>query len=158
MSEAPGKPDGAGKRSRLSWIREHFHRFSVAAATATGTPWAFVLAVAVIIAWAISGPAFGFSDTWQLVINTGTTIITFLMVFLIQHTQNRDARAMQLKLDEMIYRTQGPRNMLIDLEDCTEEEIKELEEEFKRIRKRQKAQRPARAGIRQADNTHSAGS
>jgi low affinity Fe/Cu permease len=119
-------------------MRERFRHFAATTATAVGSPWAFVLAVVVIIAWAVTGPIFGFSDTWQLVINTGTTIITFLMVFLIQNTQNRDARAIHLKLDELIRGLKGPRNKLVDLEDCTDEEIAQLEEEFRRFRARQR--------------------
>ena len=83
-------------------LKEQFRGFSCKAADAVGSPWAFILAVLVIVGWAVTGPIFHFSDTWQLVINTGTTIVTFLMVFLIQNTQNRDARAMHLKLDELI--------------------------------------------------------
>jgi low affinity Fe/Cu permease len=91
-------------------------------------------AVLIIILWALVGPLFHFSDTWQLVINTGTTIVTFLMVFLIQNTQNRDARAIHLKLDELIRSKKGARNMLVDLEDCTDEELAEMEKEFRKLR------------------------
>lgn len=87
------------------------------------------------MAWGATGPLFGFSDTWQLVINTGTTIVTFLMVFAIQNTQNRDAKAMHLKLDELIRAVQGARNNLVDLEDMTDAELKLLEEEFRKVRK-----------------------
>src|SRR5438094_2921842 len=111
-------------------------RFSRAVTEWAGTSWAFAVALAVIIVWAATGPIFGFSDTWQLVINTGTTIVTFLMVFLIQNTQNRDAKALHLKLDELIRSKKGARNKLVDLEDCTDEELKEIEEEFKRLRER----------------------
>ena len=100
-----------------------------------GVPWAFVLAVLIIVLWLISGPANHFSDTWQLIINTATTIITFLMVFLIQNTQNRDAKAVHLKLDELIRAVEGARNKLVDLEDLSDEEIKKLEEQFQRLRK-----------------------
>src|SRR5687767_1559871 len=95
-----------------------------------------MLAVAVVVLWAGSGPLFGFSDTWQLVINTGTTIVTFLMVFLIQSTQNRDAKAIHLKLDELIRSKRGARNAMVDLEHCTDEELEMIQEEFKRIRQR----------------------
>lgn len=99
-----------------------------------GSPIAFLLAVTIIVGWIISGPIFGFSDTWQLVINTGTTIITFLMVFLIQNTQNRDARAMHLKLDELIRAMHGARNSLVDLEDVSDEEVARFSQEFQKFR------------------------
>jgi low affinity Fe/Cu permease len=113
-----------------------FRRFSSATASAVGSPAAFLLAVITIIVWAVTGPMFKYSDSWQLVINTGTTIVTFLMVFLIQNTQNRDARAIHLKLDELIRGNKGARNKLVDLEECSDEEIAELEEEFREFRKR----------------------
>lgn len=105
-----------------------------------GSPWAFVFATLVVILWAASGPVFGFSDTWQLVINTGTTILTFLMVFLIQNTQNRDARAIHLKLDELIRAIDPARNMLIDIEDMGDEELAQLHDEFKEFRARKIAE------------------
>lgn len=98
-----------------------------------GTPWAFVGSVTLLIVWAISGPLFGFSETWQLIINTATTIVTFLMVFLIQNTQNRDSRAFNLKLDELIRSTKKARNALIDLENMTDEELAEIQKQFERI-------------------------
>jgi low affinity Fe/Cu permease len=108
-------------------------RFSLKATQATGTSTAFIMALSVIIVWGITGPLFGFSDTWQLVINTGTTIVTFLMVFLIQRTQNKDALAIHLKLNEMVAALEGASNRLIDVEDLSEEEIKTLHEYFKRL-------------------------
>src|ERR671923_2228666 len=107
--------------------RAAFARLATGAARAMGHPTAFVIAVLIILGWAVSGPLFRFSDTWQLVINTATTIITFLMVFLIQNTQNRDARAFHLKLDELIRCIQGARNKLINLEELTDEEMDELQ-------------------------------
>ena len=101
-----------------------------------GSAWAFTGAVFVIVVWLLTGPTFHFSDTWQLIINTATTIITFLMVFLIQNTQNRDAKAVHLKLDELIRALKGARNQLVDLEDLSDEELKKLEEQFQRMRKR----------------------
>ncbi len=117
-------------------IKGMFQKFAQKTSAAVGTPWSFLLAVAVIIAWAVTGPLFHYSDTWQLVINTGTTIVTFLMVFLIQNTQNRDAKAIHLKLDELIRAKKGARNTLVDLENCTDEELDEIESEFKRLRDR----------------------
>ena len=100
-----------------------FTHFAKATSRATGRPAAFSAAVAVILVWLMTGPIFGFSDTWQLVINTGTTIITFLMVFLIQNTQNRDAEAMQVKLDELLRATTGAHNALLDLEELEDREL-----------------------------------
>jgi low affinity Fe/Cu permease len=126
--------------------RDAFRRFSMRAATTVGTSWAFVAAVVVVLGWAVTGPLFGFSEGWQLVINTGTTIITFLMVFLIQNAQNRDSKAIQLKLDELIRSVSGARNQLVDLEDCTDEELEVLQTEFRRLRQKMIAdrERPAR--------------
>jgi low affinity Fe/Cu permease len=104
-------------------FRSQFYRFAKSASRAVGHPMAFVLSALVVGAWAVTGPLFGFSDTWQLVINTGTTIITFLMVFLIQNTQNRDGEAMQIKLDELIRAMKGAHLVLLDLEELTDEEI-----------------------------------
>ena len=125
-----------------------FTRFAKWTARMTGRPATFVVAVAVILGWALTGPVFGYSDTWQLIINTGTTIVTFLMVFLIQNTQNRDARAVHLKLDELIRGTKGPRDLLVDLEDCSDEELEEFEEEFRRFRaERKQQQKPGRRQV-----------
>ena len=103
-----------------------FSRFSKWTAHATGHPLAFVSAVLIVLGWALTGPLFGFSDTWQLVINTGTTIATFLMVFLIQNTQNRDSAAVQLKLDELIRAVAGAHNALLDLEELSEHDLATL--------------------------------
>ncbi len=107
-----------------------FSDFAKATSRATGHPKSFILAVAVILIWIVTGPYFHFSDTWQLVINTGTTIVTFLMVFLIQNTQNRDSHAMQLKLDELIRSVEGAHNSLLDIEELTEEELLEIKKRY----------------------------
>jgi low affinity Fe/Cu permease len=117
-------------------VSDAFRIFAHRSATMLGSAWAFTAAVLVILVWLLTGPIFHFSDTWQLIINTATTIITFLMVFLIQNTQNRDAKAMQLKLDELIRALKGARNQLVDLEDLSDEELKKLEEQFRRMRAR----------------------
>jgi low affinity Fe/Cu permease len=111
-----------------------FRKFSLKVAKQVGSPWAFVGALGVIVLWALTGPIFHFSDTWQLVINTGTTIITFLMVFLIQNTQNRDAAAIQLKLDELIRAVTAARTSLVDLEDLSDDELERLRDEFQQLR------------------------
>ncbi len=113
--------------------RSWFARFSAAIARAAGRPLAFLLAVATILVWAISGPVFGFSDTWQLVINTGTTIVTFLMVFLIQNTQNRDAIAMQVKLDELIRAIEGAHNALLDLEELDDAILERAQRRYRKL-------------------------
>ena len=101
-----------------------------------GSPWSFLVALLLIVGWAVSGPLFGFSDTWQLVINTSTTIITFLMVFIIQSTQNRDTKAIQLKLDELLRGVTGARTGLVNLEELTDEQLDDLQKEFKKVQER----------------------
>jgi low affinity Fe/Cu permease len=113
--------------------RNLFNTIAKKAAAATGSPWTFLVAVAIVVVWGISGPVFGFNDTWQLVINTGTTIITFLMVFLIQHTQNADTAAMQIKLDELIRATAEANNELLDLEELDEQRLEEIRAEYERM-------------------------
>ena len=121
-----------------------------------GSAWAFTAAVLAILVWILTGPTFHFSDTWQLIINTATTIITFLMVFLIQNTQNRDAKAMHLKLDELIRAIKNARNELVDLEDLSDEELKKLEKQFRGMRKR--AENDEASPSRHADPLESAAS
>ena len=116
-----------------------FTLFSKATASAAGKPVTFMLAVTIIIVWAVLGPIFGFSDTWQLVINTGTTIITFLMVFLIQNTQNRDSIAVQLKLDELIYKLKEADNRFLDVEELDEKELEDRRDKMVDLAKRAKA-------------------
>lgn len=111
-----------------------FGRFSARASTLLGSKWAFAVAILIILLWAASGPIFHYSDTWQLVINTGTTIITFLMVFLIQNTQNRDSKAINLKLDELIHATDAAGNEMLDIESLSDEELSELQKGYERIR------------------------
>ena len=113
-----------------------FRQFATAAARWLGSPVAFMIALLSVVGWALTGPMFGYSDTWQLVINTATTVVTFLMVFLIQNTQNRDARAIHLKLDELIRGLQGARNHLVDLENLTDAQLDDLQREFQRLRRR----------------------
>ncbi|MFO0971655.1 MAG: low affinity iron permease family protein [Candidatus Saccharimonadales bacterium] len=110
-----------------------FHKISVKISNKLGSAFAFYIAVLAILVWIVSGPVFGFSNTWQLVINTGTTIVTFLMVFVIQNTQNRDGRAMQLKLDELIKASRNARSEFVDIEDLTDAELDELQGQFRKI-------------------------
>jgi low affinity Fe/Cu permease len=130
------KKNGQNDRDIFCRIRDAFGVFARKTSTILGSAWAFVIAILIIVIWAMTGPAFGYSDTWQLIINTGTTIVTFLMVFLIQNTQNRDAKAVHLKLDELI-RALGPaRNKLVDLEKLSDDDLKTLETEFEKLRKK----------------------
>lgn len=121
-----------------------FASFASRAAHAVGHPLAFALALAIVILWAVAGPLFQFSDTWQLVINTGTTIITFLMVFLIQNTQNRDSHALQLKIDELIRATQGAHNVVLDLEQLSDEELDRIGKRYAKLARQ--ARRAMRRG------------
>ena len=125
----------SSRPDRASW----FTRFATIAARATGRPGTFVLAVAIIVGWAATGPIFGFSDTWQLIINTGTTIVTFLMVFLIQNTQNRDSEAMHMKLDELIRSMKGAHNAFVNLEDLEEAELDRIRRNYEGIAARARA-------------------
>ena len=114
-------------------MNEYFNRAAEKTSRAFGSAWAFVAAVVVVLLWAVSGPAFHYDDTWQLTINTGTTIVTFLMVFLIQNTQNRDARANQLKIDELLRAVAQARTSMVNLQDLTDQELSALEAEFRRL-------------------------
>ena len=146
-----------------------FRIFARRSSAVLGSAWAFGIAILVIVVWGLTGPAFHYSNTWQLIINTGTTIVTFLMVFLIQNTQNRDSKAAHLKLDEIIRALEGARNELIDLEKLADKDLTSLEKQFERVRK--KAERngtnpggtpradavgasPKVRGLRRAPNTH----
>jgi low affinity Fe/Cu permease len=117
----------------MAIINERFNRFSHRAARIVGHSYAFIAALCVVAVWLATGPLFGFSDTWQLIINTGTTIVTFLMVFVIQNSQNRDAIGLHLKIDELIRATKSARNSMIDLDKLTDAQIDLLEKEFVRI-------------------------
>src|SRR5882672_5721830 len=120
-------------RKNKNEFSQFLERFSRVATEATGTSTAFLLAVAIILIWIMTGPFFHFNDTWQLVINTGTTIVTFLMVFLIQRSQNKDSLAIQLKLNELVAAVQGASNYLIDIEDMTEEELHTLHHHYRKL-------------------------
>ena len=129
------------KRDFFCTVRDAFRCFAQRASVLLGSAWAFCGAVLVIVVWLVTGPTFHFSDTWQLIINTATTVVTFLMVFLIQNTQNRDAKAMHLKLDELIRAVKGARNQLVDLEELSDNDLKKLEEQFRRLRKQSEKSR-----------------
>jgi len=144
--ERADRPHAAKLERQASSVSDFFHGMAQRCAEAFGTSWAFAIAVLVVLTWAATGPLFDYSDTWQLVINTGTTIVTFLTVFLIQNAQNRDAKAFHLKLDELIYAVRGARNELIDLETLSDEELEQIHTEFQRLaeqRRSQNAKRPA---------------
>jgi low affinity Fe/Cu permease len=128
----------------MSSAKDLFRRAARHASVAVGSPWAFLTALAIVLMWAGLGPAFHYSDTWQLVINTATTIVTFLMVFLIQNMQNRDARAIHLKLDELLRALTKARTGMVDLEDMTDEEMDAFQKEFERLRKRANGRRKTR--------------
>ena len=115
-------------------MNELFRKFSIGAANALGSSWMFIANVLLILIWLLAGPFFHYSDTWQLVVNTATTLFTYLAVFLIQNTQNRDATAIHLKLDELIKGVSGARTQLVNLEELSDEELSALQEEFKRLR------------------------
>jgi low affinity Fe/Cu permease len=131
-SSPPHAPSNGATKEKS--FNAAFRRIATASANAVGSKWAFLIAALIILIWAAAGPIFHFSDTWQLVINTGTTIVTFLMVFLIQNTQNRDAKAFHLKLDELIRAIQGARNRLVNLEELSDEELNDLQKQFERFR------------------------
>ena len=132
------------KRDFFCIVNDSFRIFARRSSIVLGSAWAFTLAVLIIVVWGLTGPTFKFSNTWQLIINTGTTIVTFLMVFLIQNTQNRDSKAVNLKLDEIIRALKGARNQLINLEGLSDEDLKNLEKQFERVR--EKAERPGKNG------------
>lgn len=148
MAKAPKRKTYVGHSGSLG-KRDRFTRFSKWAARATGQPSAFMLAAGVILVWAVTGPIFQFSDTWQLVINTGTTVITFLMVFLIQSTQNRDSMAIHLKLDELIRSHKGAHTALLNLEELSAEELGHFQQVYFEIA--EKAREHLREGGKDTD-------
>src|SRR5438270_1671825 len=139
------------ERDSFCRIRDSFRHFARKSSEVLGTAWAFIGSLIIIAVWGLTGPMFHFSDTWQLIINTGTTIVTFLMVFLIQNTQNRDAKAIHLKLDELIRAIEGARNRLVDLEKLSDEELKRLEEQFTRLRNKAAQREPEMDAVEDED-------
>lgn len=125
---------GTAEKPGMS-LNDSFRAFSVAAANTMGTSWMFLLNLVLILIWFFAGPFFNYSDSWQLIVNTGTTVLTYLAVFLIQNTQNRDAKAIHLKLDELIKAVEGARTDLVNLENLTDDELDKLQKEFERLRK-----------------------
>jgi low affinity Fe/Cu permease len=124
------------RRDLFCIVSDAFRIFARRTSSVLGSPWALIIALFIIAVWGLTGPAFHYSDTWQLIINTGTTIVTFLMVFLIQNTQNRDAKAMHLKLDELIRALKNARNELVDLEKLSDQDLSKLENQFERLREK----------------------
>jgi len=145
LNHAPTKQTKRNEQERdfFCIVRDAFRCFAQRSSSVLGSAWSFCGAVLIIVLWLVTGPTFHFSDTWQLIINTATTVVTFLMVFLIQNTQNRDAKAMHLKLDELIRAVKGARNQLVDLENLSDDELKKLEKQFQRLRKEAENNRTA---------------
>jgi low affinity Fe/Cu permease len=137
-------------------ISDAFRIFARRSSMVLGSAWAFASAILIIVIWGLTGPAFHYSNTWQLIINTGTTIVTFLMVFLIQNTQNRDAKAAHLKLDEVIRALKGARNQLIDLEKLSDEDLTSLERQFERVREKAERNGNNRGGKTRANHSQRA--
>lgn len=147
--QPPVQPRQAALETTIRTTNDRFGRFAAVASGWLGSKWAFCGAILVIVLWAVTGPTFHYSDTWQLIINTGTTIVTFMMVFLIQNTQNRDARAINLKLNELIRALDKARDQMIDIENLSDLELDELHARYEAIRKacekREKRKAPAEA-------------
>jgi low affinity Fe/Cu permease len=141
----------AGSRDFFCVVSDAFRIFARRSSRVLGSAWAFAGAILIIVIWGLTGPAFRYSNTWQLIINTGTTIVTFLMVFLIQNTQNRDAKAVHLKLDEVIRALKGARNQLIDLEKLSDQDLTNLEKHFERVRKKAERNGNNSGGMRRAN-------
>jgi low affinity Fe/Cu permease len=134
VTKETGQPIPAATTTTLVTSSDRFGKFAARSSHYLGSRWSFVAAIGIIVVWAITGPIFHYSDTWQLVINTGTTIVTFLMVFLIQNTQNRDARAIHLKLNELIHAVDKAKNQMIDVENLSELELNELAKTYEKLR------------------------
>ena len=141
------------KKDIFCLVQDAFRIAARKTSAVLGTAWAFMGAVSVIVIWGLTGRIFHYSDTWQLIINTGTTIVTFMMVFLIQNTQNRDSKAIQLKLDEIIRSLSGARNHLIDLETLSDEDLQQLQDEFQRLRKLSESKTVAARGDGKRSNS-----
>jgi low affinity Fe/Cu permease len=147
------------EKDQVETVKNHtgpdgFQKISNRISAKLGSVWAFFIALLVILVWAITGPVFDFSDTWQLVINTGTTIVTFLMVFVIQNTQNRDGKAIQIKLDELIKSSKGARSEFVSIEDLSDHELDELNNQFKLMHQKIR-DRAARQALRQEQQSQS---
>jgi low affinity Fe/Cu permease len=155
-NSANGKPvkKAESPRAHAAPAQSFFTRFACETAHLSGKPATFLLAALVIIVWGVSGPLFGYSDTWQLVINTGTTIITFLMVFLIQNTQNRDTMALQIKLAELIFVMQGAKNNLATVEDMSDEDLERLHQEYRERAEQAFSHLSARRSLREKSQQH----
>jgi low affinity Fe/Cu permease len=149
-----GKPrEKQDERDIFCRVQDAFRVAARKISSVLGSAWAFMIALAIIIIWGLSGHIFHYSDTWQLIINTGTTIVTFLMVFLIQNTQNRDSKAIQLKLDELIRAVSGARNRLMDLETLSDDDLQKFQKEFERLRKRSEATAESVESINRSANS-----
>jgi low affinity Fe/Cu permease len=146
-----GAPAPSTAAAPKNSFNEAFRKMASSAAAAVGSKWAFLLSIVIVLIWALTGPLFHFSDTWQLVINTGTTIVTFLMVFLIQNTQNRDAKAIHLKLDELIRGVKGARTHLVNLEEFSDEELEKLQKQFAHVQSR--AERKVNDRVEEVEET-----
>jgi low affinity Fe/Cu permease len=146
----------AESRDFFCVVSDAFRIFARRSSMVLGSAWAFASAILIIVIWGLTGPAFHYSNTWQLIINTGTTIVTFLMVFLIQNTQNRDAKAAHLKLDEVIRALKGARNQLIDLEKLSDEDLTSLEKQFERVREKAERNGNNAGGMRRANRAEQA--
>ena len=156
--ETPTKKlkEEAKSRDFFCEVSDAFRIFARRSSMVLGSAWAFASAILIIVIWALTGPMFHYSNTWQLIINTGTTIVTFLMVFLIQNTQNRDAKAAHLKLDEIIRALKGARNQLIDLEKLSDEDLTALEKQFEQVRKKAERNGINLGGMRRVDRAERA--